>query len=393
VSWLVLDLAAACCACGVGRGRRLRGMTGQRWTHRLAPAPPDRAESCAGRGRPTLAVTSRAGTTRSGAEALAKMIRDPQGILRFRPHDTCSMILPTGAGSDAPQLAPVRREGLQRHPVKGQSSDKEVGQMNGWDVRGLRRRVYQVPVLLVAVLTLIVGTAPRGALAQDDDCSSSGGPAVKLPAAKLIIEHNATDEDTGVHGLFDGVNWTKLCVYDPDGVQILVVQPKGQLREQSISGIFFESAEPPNSEVSIDEFKSRFPEGLYAVRGRAKDGRRLTGAAQFTHTIPAAPVIAFPQDGGVVDASNLVVSWNPVTMTLDGKPLNPTGYQVIITKDVKDDPNGFSRPTFDVHVLPSVTSLTVSKEFLEPKTTYELEVLALEASGNQTISVLFFQTQ
>jgi hypothetical protein len=44
-------------------------------------------------------------------------------------------------------------------------------------------------------------------------------------------------------------------------------------------------------------------------------------------------------------------------------------------------------------VLPSVTSLSVPHEFLEPRTGYELEVLALEISGNQTISVLFFQTQ
>lgn len=265
--------------------------------------------------------------------------------------------------------------------------------MNGWDVSGQRRPMSLVTVVIVALLALIAEVAPREAWAQDDDCSNGGGQAVQLPSTKLIIEHNATDEDTGVHGFFDGVNFTKLCVYDPQGVQILVVEAKGPLGDQSISGIFFESAEPPNSEVPIAEFLSRFPEGQYPVRGRAKDGRRLTSAARFTHTIPAAPDITQPQEGDVVDPSNLEVRWNPVTTTLDGKPLNPTGYQVIITKDVKDDPHGFSRPTFDVHVLPSVTSLTVSKEFLEPKTIYELEVLALEASGNQTISVRFFQTQ
>ena len=32
-------------------------------------------------------------------------------------------------------------------------------------------------------------------------------------------------------------------------------------------------------------------------------------------------------------------------------------------------------------------------EFLEPGTEYELEVLALEKSGNQTISVSFFTTK
>jgi hypothetical protein len=31
-------------------------------------------------------------------------------------------------------------------------------------------------------------------------------------------------------------------------------------------------------------------------------------------------------------------------------------------------------------------------EFLEPNTVYELEVLALETSGNQTITVGFFKT-
>jgi hypothetical protein len=265
--------------------------------------------------------------------------------------------------------------------------------MNSRKVSGRRRPINLVPVLRVAVVALIVGAAPRAAWVQDDACSSRGGPAIQLPTTKLFIEHNATDEDTGVHGLFDGVDWTKLCVYDPHGTQILEVEPRGQLGEQSISGIFFESAEPPNAEVPIAEILSRFPEGQYSVRGRAKDGRRLTGAARFTHAIPAAPVITFPRDGEVVPASNLVVKWNHVTTTLDGKPLNRTGYQVIITKDVRDDPHGFSRPTFDVHVLPSVTSLTVPHEFLESRTGYELEVLALEISGNQTISVLFFKTQ
>ncbi len=264
--------------------------------------------------------------------------------------------------------------------------------MNGWEVIRLRRPMYLLPVLLVAMFALLVGAGPREAWAQDDPCSSSGGPAVQLPATKFFIEHNATDEDTGVQGLFDGADWTKLCVYDPNGQLILEVEPNAQLRVQSISGIFFESAEPPNTEVPIAEFFNRFPEGQYSVRGRAKDGRRLTGAATFTHTIPAGPVITYPQDGDTVPASGLVVMWNHVTETITGKKFNRTGYQVIITKNVRDDPHGFSRPTLDVHVVPSVTSLSIPDEFLEPNTTYELEVLVLEDSGNQTISSLFFQT-
>jgi len=226
-----------------------------------------------------------------------------------------------------------------------------------------------------------------------DACRRTRGPSVRLPTTKLFIEHNSTNEDTGVHGAFDGLEWVKLCVYDPRGRQVLEVEPKQQLRRQSMSGIFFESAEPPNEQTPIEEILARFPEGLYSIRGLTKDGKRMTGAATFTHAIPAAPVITYPQDGAVVSPSNLVVTWNHVTTTLTGTPLNRTGYEVIITKDVPDDPNGFSRPTFDVHVLPSETSLTVPSEFLEPGTRYELEVLALEISGNQTITIVHFETQ
>ena len=225
---------------------------------------------------------------------------------------------------------------------------------------------------------------------SEDNCS---GPAVRLPSTKLFIEHNSTDEDTGVHGLFDGIDWKKLLIFDPRGRLILEVEPNAQLRNQSISGIFFESAEPPNEDVPIEEIFRRFPEGRYQVEGCTKDGKRLKGSALFTHDIPAGPVITFPQDGGVVSPSNLTITWNHVTTTLDGRPLKRTGYEVIVTKDVTDDPNGFSLPVFDVHVLPSVTSLTVSAQFLEPNTRYELEVLALEFSGNQTITVLHFETR
>jgi hypothetical protein len=45
-----------------------------------------------------------------------------------------------------------------------------------------------------------------------------------------------------------------------------------------------------------------------------------------------------------------------------------------------------------VHVPATQNTLSVPTDFLEPDTIYELEVLALERSGNQTISVGFFKT-
>jgi hypothetical protein len=45
-----------------------------------------------------------------------------------------------------------------------------------------------------------------------------------------------------------------------------------------------------------------------------------------------------------------------------------------------------------VHVPAALDALSVPAEFFEPETVYELEVLALEESGNQTITVGFFVT-
>lgn len=246
--------------------------------------------------------------------------------------------------------------------------------------------------LLMIVVAQSACSERASAQADQITCTPVAG-AKKIATAKLIIEHNATDQDTGVHGALDDEGWSRLCVFDPTGRQVLGVKPEGQLGDLTVAGIFFESREPPNSEFSIADLKVAFPEGRYEVRGISFDGTGLIGFATFTHDIPAAPTITSPLEEAVVSINNLTVEWNDVTQTIDGRPVTITGYEVIITKDVKDDPNGFSRPTFDVHVPADRNRLSVPIEFLEPHTTYELEVLALEKSGNQTISVLFFKTK
>jgi hypothetical protein len=181
---------------------------------------------------------------------------------------------------------------------------------------------------------------------------------------------------------------------------VLHVGPRGQLLDLTVGGIFFESREPPASEFSFDDLRTAFPEGGYMVRGLSFDGTILVGSATFTHDVPAAPVITAPElaedpkgtRGNPVPLDGLVIDWDPVTRTVDGGPVSITGYEVIVTKEVHEDPHGFSRPIYDVHVPPSVDRLPVPSEFLEPNTVYELEVLALEVSGNQTISVGFFKT-
>jgi hypothetical protein len=190
------------------------------------------------------------------------------------------------------------------------------------------------------------------------------------------------------------------CLVKPDGAPILLIDAKNRLDELGINEFFFESKEPPADEYSIADLKADFPEGRYRISGIDFEGRRRVDTAWFTHAIPAPPEIVSPAvvpeekaEQNTVSPSGLSVRWRPVTRTLDGKPVDLTGYELIVARANFNDPNGFSRPVYDVHVPPDVTELAVPEGFLQPGTLYELEVLALEDSGNQTISVGFFTTR
>jgi len=180
----------------------------------------------------------------------------------------------------------------------------------------------------------------------------------------------------------------------------LKVTPESQLRDLTMAGIFFESREPPASEFSFADLEARFPEGQYTVRAESFDGKILVGSATFTHDVPAPPTIDAPSLAAdprgmrkePVPLQDLAIRWQDVTQTVAGGPANITGYEVIVTKESAVDPNGFSQPIYDVHVLPTLNSLRVPVEFLEADTVYELEVLVLETSGNQTITVGYFKT-
>jgi hypothetical protein len=199
--------------------------------------------------------------------------------------------------------------------------------------------------------------------------------------ARIIIEVNSTDGDAGIQVFLDGDPWEKVEVLDPNGSKILDVVGRGSVGQQGLAELFFESGEPTLDEVPLDEFLARFPEGEYEFIGRSVEGDKMTGTATFTHDIPAGPVIVSPEEDAVQDPEQpIVVDWEPVTEQFAGpSAIEIVGYQVIVEE-------------FSVDLPATVTSVTVPPEFIEPGTEYSFEVLAIEASGNQTISESAFST-
>jgi hypothetical protein len=236
------------------------------------------------------------------------------------------------------------------------------------------------------------GGQTGGGGSQQGGSGGQMGTPVPLKEAKLIIEHNATDEDTGFQGFIDSEGWRRIDVTGPEG-RVLSFEGHGALSNLGLTELFFETVEPENAVVPLDEILSALPAGEYTFQGPTVDGGHTLGTAILTHDIPAGPVLVSPEEGATVPTSNLVMSWEPVEETITGDPVNVVRYQLIVEKDEEPQANLIGKISVSMYVPPSVTSVTIPREFLEPATPYLWEVLAIEESGNQTLSSGAFSTE
>jgi hypothetical protein len=195
----------------------------------------------------------------------------------------------------------------------------------------------------------------------------------------LKIEVNATDGDAGLQVLLDGEAWNEVSIVNPAGHEILNVEGTGPLMDHGLTELFSESSEPPFEDFPLEQFKQLFPEGDYAFRGTTIDGNTLVGEATLTHDIPDGPQIVAPVDGQMV-RDELVVEWEPVTTPVG---IDIASYQVLVTRE-----NPLR--VFSADLPATARTMPIPSEFLEPKTKYKVEVLAIEASGNQTLTEVAF---
>lgn len=249
----------------------------------------------------------------------------------------------------------------------------------------------------LVVVVAIVGLGVRYYLENADNEVKSSANAIPLKAAKLNIEHNATDGDTGFQGFIDSAGWERLVFTGPKG-EVLIINGQGKLGNLGLTELFFETVEPKNRDVSIEKMLTILPGGNYTIEGPAIEaGERkgqTKGVAWLTHNIPSGPVLLSPKEEAVVSANNdLVVIWSQVTKTITGDDVHIISYQLIIEKDEEPHPHMIGKHGLSMYLPASVTSITVPRGFLEPGTAYNWEVLAIEESGNQTLSSSKFSTQ
>jgi len=229
-------------------------------------------------------------------------------------------------------------------------------------------------------------------------------PPEPFKVANIHFETNASACDMGIQLIFDTEGITEGSVESPNGKTIYSFRSKGAMKATGgqTEG-FLEGIEPQiteliealgcdrsdeEEETSLDELFEAFPAGVYTFKGR-REGAKSEGEATLSHAIPAGAAITAPADGSVVPDAPLLIDWNAVTQPILSSlgPVTIVGYHVVVVEG-----GGEALPQLDIDVPASETSVTIPAQYLEPNTFYNFEILATEASGNQTISEGFFCT-
>lgn len=259
------------------------------------------------------------------------------------------------------------------------------------DVHGRRGGPAARPGRLGAAILVPVITAAIGAA----DTAGAGDP-IPLKEAKLIIEHNATDLDTGFQGFIDSEGWQVIEVEGPAGV-VLRLEGKGELGDLGLTELFFESVEPENADTPLAELLEDIPAGKYTFKGKAWiDGESMgqtLGTAWLSHDIPQGPALLTPEPGATVALADLQMSWDPVRESIEGSPIEIVGYQLIVERVGGPSTNMIGKWGLSMVLPGTVTTMTIPAAFLTPATSYEWEVLAIATNGNQTLSSRSFQTK
>jgi len=232
----------------------------------------------------------------------------------------------------------------------------------------MTRHMRRWPVLLL--LAVALGLA------------GAAGWTAPFKEARIYIEYNSSANDLGFHVSLDAENWESLKIVNPAGTTIFEVAGKGGYAGLGLTELFFEGAEPNLDEFPLAELLTRFPEGRYRFIAVTPEGGRLLSAATLSHAVPDGPSVS-----AEVNGDTIVIRWDPVTGPAEIIPdenVVIVGYQILA---------GLHDP-FQITLPASSTEVTLPREFVESLRAgvHPFEVLAIEASGNQTLTEGSFAT-
>ena len=259
-----------------------------------------------------------------------------------------------------------------------------------------------------------VAAAVAGLLASPAQAVS---PCGDFGECKVLVEINSSDGDIGFHFLADGDDLVRAALFNPRHRKIFSYTTRRELRDQYLTEVFAESAEPlcfdpatdddPDNDdedfVTLAEFIDRWDEGTYRFFGIGDDWELSYGAAELTFNFPAAPTDIEIEEEIDGDDLSLEISWeagDDLGECSDGMELLATmpedvpvvTWEVVVEPEVEGPlsnntyavriPNNVGDPDFELEV-------EVPDDYLEtlpPNTPLKVEIGAIGIDDNATFT-------
>jgi hypothetical protein len=161
---------------------------------------------------------------------------------------------------------------------------------------------------LVVLATVALFGASMTTANAESPCPS-WGPYNEFGECKVLVETNSSDGDIGFHFLVDGDNLIRTSLYNPNWRKIWSYFVRKELRQQTLTESFNESAEPlcfdplldndPDDEETFEnddedfrtlaEFVDLWEAGKYYFVGIDNEWDWAVGKTRLTFNLPAAP--------------------------------------------------------------------------------------------------------
>ena len=244
--------------------------------------------------------------------------------------------------------------------------------------------------------------------------ASATEPCGDFGECKVLVEINSSDGDIGFHFLADGDDLIAASLFNPRHRRIFSYRVRRELREQYLTELFAESAEPPCFDVTRDDdpenddedfvmladFLDRWDAGTYRFFGISEGWELSFGESELAFDLPAAPAEleweTDVEDDGDIEAE---ISWEPgsdLGECSEGMHLLPTApaavpvkfWEVVVEPEI-DGP--LSGATYVVRLPGDAEELEVDipddyLESLPPNTPVKFEVGAVGFDDNATFT-------
>lgn len=196
-------------------------------------------------------------------------------------------------------------------------------------------------------------------------------PFFRLKEEAMFVEYSATENTAVVTVEAESEQGLgRVEIRNLRGTRVLEMAV-GVGQTFAVSGFVVES-----QETSCASLFGIYAEGIYDLRARAVDGRLALGRAVLSHTVPPAPIVTYPHEGGVNVPTDLTVSWTPDPEAF--------GYRLVMEQGEND---GLS-----VHLPAGTDSFRIPEHVLAPGTESHVEVAAIGRNGNRTLVHVNFTT-